>query len=89
MNYDSTFARLESPSQDREYWESNRGSNNIKLLSINPLKFVPLPGEYSCLQVDLTFKRQLSFFIVTVCINQLLNIEYYYKLSYQINEEQV
>ena len=88
MNYDSTFERLESPSQDREYWES-KGSNNIKLLSINPLKFVPLPGEYSCLQVDLTFKRQLSFFIVTVCINQLLNIEYYYKLSYQINEEQV
>ena len=25
-------------------------------------------GEYSCLQVDLTFARQLSFFIVTVYI---------------------
>ena len=38
-----------------------------KILKIISISQVLCSGEYSCLQVNLTFARQLSFFIVTVC----------------------
>ena len=28
----------------------------------------PLTGEYSCLQVDLVFARELSFYIITIYV---------------------
>ena len=29
---------------------------------------ISLPGEYSCLRVDLVFARELSFYIVTIYV---------------------
>lgn len=48
------------------YWE---GFNSILVLcfSFIPVCFL-LPGEYSCLRVDLTFKREFSYYLIQIYI---------------------
>ena len=39
-----------------------------RLLVSLSLIMMSLPGEYSCLRVDLVFARELSFYIVTIYV---------------------
>jgi hypothetical protein len=49
------------------YWHDLKQEKSDHFMS-NTLCFILCLGEYSCLQVDLMFARQLSFFVVTIYV---------------------
>lgn len=44
--------------------------NILRMYALNYIKmcFVTFPGEYSCLSVDLVFKRQFSYYLITIYV---------------------
>ena len=61
--------------QNQLYWALNRFQKlplNLFFISVTPIS-VTL-GEYSCLQVDLKFARQLSFFVVTIYVPCMMTV---------------
>ena len=48
--------------------KTNTGEPSLSPLVSPVTSYLSLPGEYSCLTVDLTFKREFSYYLLTIYV---------------------